>query len=70
MEYARVCCGFSFVDMVFPPAIFVEDHRKKKSPCDRSQEHPIVSKIIVLWLAAIVAIATILVFEEESGCPV
>ena len=68
MEYSLVDFGFSLFGMGFPPVIFVEDHRKEKAPVISHRSYPIVSKVIALWLAAIVTIATILVLKEARLC--
>ena len=49
--------------------IFVEDHRKEKAPVISHRSYPIVSKVVTLWVVAIVAIVTILVLKEERRCP-
>jgi len=52
--------------MRFPPVIFVEDHRNEKAPVISHRSYPIVGKVVALWLAAIIAIATILVFRRRA----
>jgi len=54
--------------MGFPPVIFVKDHRKEKAPVISHRSYPIVSKVVALWVAAIVTIVTILVLKEERQC--